>query len=331
MLLRQCNFYSSWQCNLRPLKTGQRCSSIKLIPLLSPSITSLPTTYTSYLNDMGIPNGFCPRCGFDLRHVIWHNNSPGTYVYFMHYSEDASTMTFLVGAIWILDTLHVSLTCHSLYYYLITNYGVPMSLEYTVWSFSVSVLVNVLVIFVVQFFFTHKIYCLCRPQLKWLVTAPIIVLVLAHFGFGIVMVSAMFIDEKLSVILQARFYSVTPATAATALVEILITVSLCVLFYDSGSSSAFPRTKRLFHTLIIYAVNRCLLTLLFVIAELSVNVVQQDAWAIGLNFIVGKLYANSLLASLNTRQYLRSQASGTLSDLPPVLSTSQTCPGFRGA
>ncbi|KIO09760.1 hypothetical protein M404DRAFT_289047 [Pisolithus tinctorius Marx 270] len=190
--------------------------------------------------------------------VIWHNNSPGTYVYFMHYSEDASTMTFLVGAIWILDTLHVSLTCHSLYYYLITNYGVPMSLEYTVWSFSVSVLVNVLVIFVVQFFFTHKIYCLCRPQLKWLVTAPIIVLVLAHFGFGIVMVSAMFIDEKLSVILQARFYSVTPATAATALVEILITVSLCVLFYDSGSSSAFPRTKRLFHTLIIYAVNRCM-------------------------------------------------------------------------
>ncbi|KAI5996449.1 hypothetical protein F5J12DRAFT_853593 [Pisolithus orientalis] len=136
----------------------------------------------------------------------------------------------------------------------------------------------------------------------------------------------MFIDKLTSVLSQTRFYSVTPAAATVALAEVLITVSLCVLFYDSGSSSAFPRTKRLFHMLIIYAVNRCLLTLLVVIAELSVNVDQQDAWAMGLNFIVGKLYANSLLASLNTRQYLRSQASGTLSDLPPVLSTSQTCP-----
>ncbi|KIO10707.1 hypothetical protein M404DRAFT_995184 [Pisolithus tinctorius Marx 270] len=55
-----------------------------------------------------------------------------------------------------------------------------------------------------------------------------------------------------------------------ALAEVLITTSLCVLLYQSGSRSAVPRTKNLLNTLIIYAVNRCLLTLLVVVAEVTV-------------------------------------------------------------
>ncbi|KAI6109381.1 hypothetical protein EDD16DRAFT_1614639 [Pisolithus croceorrhizus] len=73
-----------------------------------------------------------------------------TYLYYMHYSEDSSLMKLLVAAIWILDSLHVSFMCYMLYYYLIINYGVPAALEYIVWSYQVTVLMNLLVIFVVQ-------------------------------------------------------------------------------------------------------------------------------------------------------------------------------------
>ncbi|KAI6101521.1 hypothetical protein EV401DRAFT_2026599 [Pisolithus croceorrhizus] len=38
-------------------------------------------------------------------------------------------------------------------------------------------------------------------------------------------------------------------------------------------------------------------------------------WAASFDFIVGKLYANSFLASLNTRQHLRSRGSGPESAL----------------
>ncbi|KAI6006720.1 hypothetical protein F5J12DRAFT_832585, partial [Pisolithus orientalis] len=41
-----------------------------------------------------------------------------TYIYYMHY-DDASTMKFLVAAIWVLDTLHFSFMCHTVYYYLV--------------------------------------------------------------------------------------------------------------------------------------------------------------------------------------------------------------------
>ncbi|KAI6138943.1 hypothetical protein BKA82DRAFT_598087 [Pisolithus tinctorius] len=122
------------------------------------------------------------------------------------------------------------------------------------------------------------------------------------------------INNEASFVSQTKFYT-TPALSSIVLAEILITVSLCVLLYESGSRSAIPRTKRLLNTLIIYAVNRCLLTLLVAIAELTVDANDQTAWTMGLDFIIGKLYANSLLASLNTRQHLRFQGSATESDV----------------
>ncbi|KAI5996481.1 hypothetical protein F5J12DRAFT_355985 [Pisolithus orientalis] len=245
----------------------------------------------------------------------------------MHYVEDASIKKFLVAAVWVLDTLHVSLTCHILYYYMITNYGVPTSLEYNIWSLTMSFLVNIFMVCITQLFFANIIYYLCRPHVKWLVTTPIMLLVLAHFGFGMETVVLEFVNNRISVLTQIKFYGVTPTVATVVLAETLITVSLCILLYDGGSYFAFPGTKRLLNTLIIYAVNRCLLTLLVAIAELvMVHVAyytmlmslshfpqtanEKHAWLIGLNFIIGKLYANSLLASLNTRQYLRSLGSG---------------------
>ncbi|KAI6107176.1 hypothetical protein EDD16DRAFT_115586 [Pisolithus croceorrhizus] len=208
--------------------------------------------------------------------------------------RNTSIMKFLVAAVCVLDTLHVSFMCHVLYYYLITNYGVPTSVNYIVWSFPASVIPNLLVILLVQFFFAHKIHHLCRREVRWFLTVPIILLALAQYGVGIGLV--------------------TPSAAIVVVAEVVITVSLCVLLYNGGSHSSFPRTKRLVNTLITYAVNRCMLTLLVIIGVLIVNVSQQPAWTMGLDFIVGKLYANSLLASLNTRDYLSSRGFGAVSN-----------------
>ncbi|KAI6158164.1 hypothetical protein BKA82DRAFT_996580 [Pisolithus tinctorius] len=123
-----------------------------------------------------------------------------------------------------------------------------------------------------------------------------------------------FVNRGASILTQITFYDVTPAWATIVAAEVLITGSLCVLLYDHGSGSGFPRTKRLLNTLVVYAVNRCLLTSLVAIADLVIAIEVQDPWSIGLDFVSGKLYANSLLASLNSRKHLRSQDSGTVSD-----------------
>ncbi|KAI6102937.1 hypothetical protein F5141DRAFT_239725 [Pisolithus sp. B1] len=134
----------------------------------------------------------------------------------------------------------------------------------------------------------------------------------------------MLVNNTLSYAFHTRFYTSAPATCAVVLAEILITVSLCVLLYDNSSRSAVPRTKRILNTLIVYAVNRCLLTLLVTTAELTTvtDAYQTIAWPMALEFIVGK-------PSLNSREHLRSQISSSGSDIrtdaicfanPPKLS-----------
>ncbi|KAI6099236.1 hypothetical protein EDD16DRAFT_1526946 [Pisolithus croceorrhizus] len=86
------------------------------------------------------------------------------YVYYIHCSGDASIIKFLVGTVWILDTLHVAL---SKYFVLITNYGVPTSLEYVVCYLSLS---NPKPPPVDEMW---QVIPICRHRAKWLVTSPI--------------------------------------------------------------------------------------------------------------------------------------------------------------
>ncbi|KAI6127949.1 hypothetical protein EDD16DRAFT_220279 [Pisolithus croceorrhizus] len=112
--------------------------------------------------------------------------------------------------------------------------------------------------------------------------------VLAQAGSGLVTDVLVLINPNDNVATRIMIDSGVPSMALVATADVLIAVSLCVLLYERGSSSAIPSTKRLLNTLIIYTVNR--------------------AWATGLDFLVGKLYANSLLATLNSRQHLRFQS-----------------------
>lgn len=263
---------------------------------------------------MGIPGGFgSTLVGGLVSAMLYGITTLQAYMYYMRNFEDTSTMKFMVATVWVLDTLHVSFVCHMEYYYLITNWGAPTSLEYIVWSFPASILIDVIVITIVQLFFARTIYHLCRRQLRWLVIVPLVLLVLAHVGFAMATAIVIFINSTFSFASYTRFYTTTPAAIAIALAEVLITVSLCTLLRTSNS--AVPRTKRLLNTLVIYAVNRCLLILPVVITMAVTGTDNLFVWASTFDLIVGKLYANSLLASLNTRQYLRSHSSGPESDL----------------
>ncbi|KAI6103838.1 hypothetical protein EV401DRAFT_691959 [Pisolithus croceorrhizus] len=231
-----------------------------------PTLESTSFHYTSYSGDMGFPGEFLPFI------LIGGLISAGLY-----------GVTTLQGLMCIscttpktplpkkiLDTIHVSFTCHVLYYYLIINYGVSTSLGYSVWTLSASPVPNACMISAVQLFFAHAIHSLCRPQVRW------------------------FLLRRSSTCRSSNFSGLgfTPRHLPRSPPHLL-------------------RTKRLLNTLIIYAVNRCLLNLLATIAELATVIEVQTAWSTGLSLITGSLYANSFLASLNSRKRLRPQNSST--------------------
>ncbi|KAI6096447.1 hypothetical protein EV401DRAFT_1127926 [Pisolithus croceorrhizus] len=345
MLLRRCKLTISYLMQPSPFENRAELPHHQIDTHLQPSIASLfvppresVDEFSSYklIKRHGHPGlfRFCPHRGFGVRYVIWHNSSTGTYMYYMHNLGDALAIKFLVATVWILDTLQVSFMCHALCFYLITNYGVPSSLDYAVWSLPVSILMNVLTVFAFQCFFARQIYYLCAPRMKWWITALIMIFILTQLGFGIETVVLGFFSPSPSVATQTTSYGVTPFAAIIALADVLITISLCILFYGKGSVSAYPSTKRLLNTLVVYTVNRCVLNLLVAIAVLVMSVEDKTTWLLGWTFVVGKcqfpclsndrrdnpvyhriIYANSLLASLNSREHLRSQGADTLSDL----------------
>ncbi|OCB89250.1 hypothetical protein A7U60_g3618 [Sanghuangporus baumii] len=137
--------------------------------------------------------------------------------------------------------------------------------------------------------------------------------------------------KLLSKIPSITYNAALPFSITAVFPDVLIAFSLC--YFLHSVKSGFRGTNALLNTLMVYAVNRCLLTTVVVIVEVIVFKVLPDSfYYLAIDFCVGKLYANTLLATLNTRQVLRGRGYGndsqSLSDLP-ASSRSGATPQFR--
>ncbi|OAX31643.1 hypothetical protein K503DRAFT_777409 [Rhizopogon vinicolor AM-OR11-026] len=154
-------------------------------------------------------------------------------------------------------------------------------------------------------------------------------IVIAHFSFGLQIVVLMF-NTTFDALQQGILYPVMPFTITAFLSDLCTTIALCVLLH--GNRNLIIETNVLINTLIVYAINRCLLSLyvphslvavmgdccqLHVLssrivsaAEITAYAISPDSlWFIAIDFVIGKLYTNSLLASLNSRNSLRGRST----------------------
>ncbi|KAF7326906.1 hypothetical protein MVEN_02584500 [Mycena venus] len=90
--------------------------------------------------------------------------------------------------------------------------------------------------------------------------------------------------------------------------DAITAVVLCAVLHEASSRlTTFTGSKRVVKTLMVYAMNRFILTTIVVIIQTIVLLIKPDSiWAMVLDAITVHLYVNSLLATLNARQKLRS-------------------------
>ncbi|KAG1873886.1 hypothetical protein F4604DRAFT_1925462 [Suillus subluteus] len=245
-----------------------------------------------------------------------------TYLYYVYYPRDTDGLKVLVASIWVIDTLHVSLMCHALYYYLVTSFGDPDNLAIGVWSLFTSLGLNASLfppgsLPEANVGSSFSWLCSCkhtllfeyatvvtRSNIRWWLTSFLMLVVLAHFAFGLETVILMFIKKEFSALSEITLYAATPFAITAVLSDVFIACSLCILLH--GNRSPVIETNTLVNTLIIYAINRCLLTSIVAVAEvIAFAIIPGSLWFIAIDFVIGKLYANSLLASLNSRSALR--------------------------
>ncbi|KAF9450684.1 hypothetical protein P691DRAFT_757922 [Macrolepiota fuliginosa MF-IS2] len=242
------------------------------------------------------------------------------YFYYTH-QTDPWSIKLLVGLVMFFETIHQVLIIHTVYAYLILHYGRPEMLNRLVWSLLVEVLFNGFTALMVQSFLTMRVWRLSNRR-PW-VTGIAALLVAGEFGCVVVFTTLALRLETYTELAHLKSLSIA-VNALAAAGDLLIATTLCIILHQSRTG--FQRSDTMIKKLIVYSVNTGLLTRLIssqdpvvspnvpvdslcaVASLVSIVLAGQTFFYIMFFFCIGRLYSNSLLATLNARKNIRAAA-----------------------
>ncbi|KAF9479660.1 hypothetical protein BDN70DRAFT_993302 [Pholiota conissans] len=236
-----------------------------------------------------------------------------TLAYFKFYTSDSIGIKSLVFIVWFLDFGHTVFVSTALWDHLIAHFGDVERISFIPWSMALTIALTAILTFLVHQFFVYRIYKLSKRNIY--VALPIAFLALARLCFACLTTATMIKLQSLPLFVQQYTWSFTCGLALSALIDILITTLMC--YYLKKSHKSDSSLNHVLDMLMLYAFENgsltCAGTFISLICWLTMS---NNLIFMGLHFVISKLYANSLLATLNTRKHLqavghRSQNSGS--------------------
>ncbi|KAJ8588786.1 hypothetical protein M405DRAFT_819205 [Rhizopogon salebrosus TDB-379] len=221
-----------------------------------------------------------------------------TWYYFNHYPSDPWYIKISVGLILVSDSANQALVTHTVYTYLVTDFGLTGNI---IWSLPIEVLFNAFTAFIVQCFFTIRIYTLSHKSI--IPTACVLSLVISEFVVIIVYVAKAVKLTSIVEISEIKLLSISVNVLAAS-GDVLITVILCTLFQQARTG--FRASDTMINKLIMFSISTGLLTSICAVMCLICIIVWPGAfYYVAFFFCLGRFYCNSLLATLNARKSLR--------------------------
>ncbi|KAJ7179480.1 hypothetical protein C8R46DRAFT_641951 [Mycena filopes] len=238
--------------------------------------------------------------GFTVATTLYGISVLQVYLYFRRYTRDIWPLKTMVTTLWTLDTLTTIFVAHSLFLFVFgfLNKKIDVNIP---WSFTAEKLLVTLITFIAQCFYAHTIWKFSRHIFT---TAFISILAVVAFGLGIYTTVHLFQNAALTSISTRGFLIVSGLVQGlAALNDIVITGSMSYFLHTRRSG--LPASEKLIDTLVLYGVSRGLLTAIAQIMFLVLNVaLPRHQYWLPFHMVVGKLYVNSVLATLNVRKSL---------------------------
>ncbi|KAJ7574259.1 hypothetical protein C8J56DRAFT_1172827 [Mycena floridula] len=290
----------------------------------------------------------------------------GTYIYFITYAADHIVLKSLVFLVWIFATVHTvfgtsnrvilhvvtlltsTAVCIGAYHFDIVTYSQPVLVVTGEWSVLAAISVGVVVCFFVQMqvvirasrYYTDEDVAFAQgcfmpviSRKKWRIflTGVLSALILAQVGLGIFLSVKLFQLWDPEKIVGATYIAMIPLFAVRVVSDSFTSISLCIILYDS--QPIFSRSAKLLRTLIMYAMNRFVMTTIVVIAQTVILIIEPGSiWAMSMDIVNVQIYVNSFLSILNSRNHLREIGSGNqMSSIPIALSAVRFKPASQGA
>ncbi|KAF7323533.1 hypothetical protein MKEN_00573100 [Mycena kentingensis (nom. inval.)] len=227
-------------------------------------------------------------------------------VFYKLYPNEQRVWVAMVLAVWTLDTLHSAFIVTSLFDYFIQWFGDVARTDFIPWSIALTVVLTAITTLIAHVYYAQKIFK--SSGRNWWITAPVIILVFLRLFAASVSTYEMIIIHRFSAFNEMYpGWVFTTGLSLSAGVDIIITFLLCYFLYKlksrTGTSNPMAQVVNI---LTLYTLENGLLTSLTVTASLICWLMMPNNLVfLGLHFVIGKLYANSLLISLNTRKALR--------------------------
>ncbi|PIL32386.1 hypothetical protein GSI_05632 [Ganoderma sinense ZZ0214-1] len=211
----------------------------------------------------------------------------GTFFGLMLYPRDSGWIKALVFSTLLFETAHIVLSIHVCYYYLVTKYGNSDAIQSSVWSLGLLSAMTGLIVVQSQGFFAGRIF----RQLGFFCAATAEAIMLKPFSE-----------------FQHHTWLISSGAGSAFLADGLLTGVLVNLLHTQRTG--VKRMDRIVDTLIVYGINTGLLTGVVTLGSLLFSLIcPNNLIYAGFAIVATKMYANSLLAALNTRSSLRSTAS----------------------
>jgi len=241
------------------------------------------------------------RCPVSVRFVLGGMVNLQGMLYFRSYKKDTSPIKLLVFAVWLLDNLHTGFVWGALWIALIKWNG-EQSTDPIPWCIALTLIITAIVTFLVQCFFAHRVFLISRRNL--FMTLPVLALTLLRLIASCISTWKMLRNLSFIQFRVHAFWVFTLGLAVSSVVDILLTTLLVYLFRTNRTETG--HLNQTIDTLILYGVEAgsitCLATFISMVFWITVP---YNLVFLGIHVVIGKLYANSLLATLNTRESIR--------------------------
>ncbi|KAJ3892773.1 hypothetical protein GG344DRAFT_87567 [Lentinula edodes] len=204
-----------------------------------------------------------------------------TWFYFSRYPGDLWYIKCLVAIVWVFDSIHQALISHTVYFYVVTNFSNP-----TEQANLLEVLFNGLIGFLVQSFLTMRVW---KKLGEWLTR-------LCHVVPLFDLTSSANQDAPSSLSMTVNVLG--------AVSDVIIAAGL--FYFLHRSRTGFKKSDTMISKLIMFTVSTGLLTSVCAVASLlSILIWGKTLIYVAFYFSLGRLYSNSLLATLNARKGIR--------------------------
>ncbi|KAI0760876.1 hypothetical protein BD413DRAFT_253167 [Trametes elegans] len=232
-----------------------------------------------------------------------------TFIYFQKYPNDTCTLKYLVGAVWLLESAHTGFCMQFLYAYFVAGFGNYAYLRHVNWGVGATAACSVGVALCVQGYYTWRIWIVSGNNKVW--TAAIGAFAMIRIGLGIGSFAQSYIYPQWILLRNAKsaYATFSGGLGAAALVDMLVAVGLS-LYLTRNRNSWNRESESMVNRILLYAVNTGAITGVTSLLCVVLFAVPNTGLAfLGLTMIQTKLYANSLLGSLNARAHIRNKGS----------------------